>query len=250
MHLDEETLERILHGELDAERDAAAREHLSACPGCTAALEESRLRERRVFGLLETLDGEAPGLDWRVVEAYERRGPRRLLVAASIACILAAGILYALPDSTLRNWIDALRRDAPAGESPVAPDGSPSVSGLSIRPTAPFEIAFDGAQASGVVLVDLSDRPEVEIRVLGDPVDLESGPDQVAVANVGSRSSYAIRLPKAGPTITVRVGDSRVLVKSGAGVVTAAARTESGGYRIDLARPASRDLPLSPSGAP
>jgi hypothetical protein len=238
MHLDEETLERVLHRELGAEQDDAAREHLSGCPACNAALEESRLREHRVFGLLEALDREAPGLDWTVVEASEPRGPRGLLVAASIACVLAAGILYALPGSPLRNWIDALGREAPVGETTVATDGSPSVSGLSIYPTAPFEIVFAGAQASGVVLVDLSDAPEVEIRVLGDPVDLESGPDQVAVANLGSRSSYAIRLPKTGPTIIVRVGESRVLVKSGSGIETAAPRTETGEYRIDLARPA------------
>jgi hypothetical protein len=238
MHLDEETLERVLHGELEAEQDAAAREHLSDCMACSAALEESRLRERHVFGLLEALDREAPGLDWKAIEAPEPRGSRGLLVAASIACILAAGILYALPDVPLRNWIHALGREAPAGAT-VAPDASPSVSGLSIRPTAPFEIVFAGAQASGVVLVNLSDAPDVEIRVLGDPVGLESGPDQVAVANLGSRSSYAIRLPKAGPTITVRVGESRVLVKSGPGVETAAPRTETGEYRIDLARAGS-----------
>ncbi len=71
MHLDAETLERVLHGELDEARDAAAREHLSSCPICEAALEESRLRERRLFGLLEALDHEPPGLDWEAVEAPE-----------------------------------------------------------------------------------------------------------------------------------------------------------------------------------
>jgi hypothetical protein len=121
----------------------------------------------------------------------------------------------------------------------VGTDGAPFVSGLSIRPIAPFEIVFAGAQASGAVLVALSDAREVEIRVLGDPVGLESGPDRIAVANLGSRSSYAIRLPKAGPTITVRVGESRVLVKSGLGIETSAPRSRTGEYRIDLARPGS-----------
>lgn len=237
MHLDAETLERVLHRELDAERSAAAREHLSVCPRCNAALEESRLRERRVFGLLEALDHQAPALDWGAVEAPRTRGGPRLLVAASIACVLAAGILYALPDSPLRGWIDQMGSDAPAPAAEVGTGDPESVSGLSIRPTAPFEIVFLGGQESGAVRVELADTPEIEILVLGAPVSLESGPDRVTVANLGSRSSYAIRLPEAGPPITLRVGGEAVLVKSGTDVQTAAPRTEDGQYRIDLARP-------------
>ena len=237
MHLDAETLERVLHGELDAERGLAAREHLSSCPVCNAALEESRLRERRVFGLLEALDHEAPPFDWQAFEAPGSRRGARLLVAASIACVLGAGILYALPDSPLRKWIDRLEREAPVPEAQVESVGPGSISGLSIQPTAPFEIVFAGGQESGVVLVELIDTPEVEIRVVGEPVDLESGPDRVTIANDGARSSYAIRLPLAGPAITIRVGNAAVLVRSGEELRTAAQRTETGEYRIDLARP-------------
>ena len=235
MHLDAETLERVLHGELDEARDAAAREHLSSCPICEAALEESRLRERRLFGLLEALDHEPPGLDWEAVEAPEAGRRGGFLVAASIAFVLAAGILYALPDSALRSLIDRTGREAPAGEAQKVPVGAPSVSGLSIQPAAPFEIVFAGRQESGIIRVELTDAPEVEVRVLGAPVDLESGPDRVTVANLGSRSNYEIRLPEAGPPVTVRVGGVAVFAKSRAGVQTAAPRTESGEYRIDLA---------------
>jgi hypothetical protein len=237
MHLDAETLERVLHGELDEEREAAARGHLSNCPACVAALEESRLRERRLFGLFEALDHAAPGLDWQAVEAPGTGGSRGLLVAASIAFVLAAGILYALPDSPLRSWIDRTGREAPAGEAEAGPVGARSVSGLSIRPAGPFEIGFAGRQESGTIRVELADTPEVEIRVLGAPVGLESGPDRVTVANLGSRSDYAIRLPEAGPPVTVRVGNVAVFIKSVAGVRTAAPRFESGEYRIDLSRP-------------
>lgn len=251
MHLDAETLERVLHAELEGERDAAAREHLAGCPACEAALEESRLRERRLFGLLEALDHEAPGLDWEAVEAPGSERRSGLLVAASIAFVLAAGILYALPDSPLRSWIDRTGREAPA---PEAGDGSvdaPAVSGVSVLPTAPFEIGFAGGQESGIIRVELADTPEVEIRVLGAPVDLESGPDRVTVANLGSRSNYAIRLPEAGPPVTVRVGDVAVFVKSAAGIETAAPRAESGEYRIDLVgagtlRPTRSPLPERP----
>ena len=239
MHLDAETLERVLHDELDAERQAAAREHLTGCPACKGALEESRRRESRVFGLLGALDHEAPDLDWQAVEAPEPRRSAGFLVAASIACVLAAGILYALPDSALRNWIDRVGREAPAPEAEIESGGPQTVSGLSIRPTAAFEIVFAGGQEEGVVRVELTETPGVEIRVLGAPVDLASEPDRVTVANLGSRSSYAIRLPWEGPPVTVRVGDAAVLVKSADGLETAAPRTESGVYSIDLARPGS-----------
>ena len=237
MHLDAETLERVLHGELDADRDAATREHLSGCPACEAALEESRLRERRVFELFEALDHEAPGVNWEAVQAPEPGRSRGLLVAASIGFVLAAGILYALPDSSLRSWIDRFGDDPPAPATERESGGPQSVSGLSFLPTAPFEIVFAGRQESGVIRLKLTDSPEVEIRVLGAPVDLESGPDRVTVANLGSRSSYAIRLPEGGPPITVRVGDAAVFVKSGVELQTGAPRIETGEFRIDLARP-------------
>lgn len=243
MHLDAETLERVLHGELDAEREAAAREHLSDCRACEAALQESGLRERRVFGLFEALDHEAPGLDWEALETAEPGRGARLLVAASIAFVLATGILYALPDSPVRGWIHRMGGADPATEEQVAAGGARSVSGLSIRPAAPFEIVFAGGQESGVIRLELADTPEVEIRVMGPPVDLESGPDRVTVANLGSRSSYAILLPEAGPPITVRVGDVAVFVRSEGGLETAAPREASGEYRIDLARSPLRRHP-------
>jgi hypothetical protein len=187
-----------------------------------------------VFGLFETLDHEAPGLDWEAVEATEPGRGARLLIAASIAFVLAAGILYALPDSSLRGWIDRIGGEAPATEAEVAPGADRSVSGLSIRPAAPFEIVFAGGQESGVIRLELADIPEVEIRVLGPPVDLESGPDRVTVANRGSRSSYSIRLPETGPPITVRVGGAAVFVKSEVELETEVPPTASGEYRIDL----------------
>jgi hypothetical protein len=237
VHFDEETLERVLHRELDEQRGAEAREHLAACPTCRAALEEARIRERRLFGLLEELDHAAPAMDWRAVEAPESPRSPSLLLAASIACVLAAGILYALPDSPLRSWIDRIGGDAPAPGATVEGGEAQTVSGLSIRPAGPFEIVFAGHQESGVLRVELSDTSEVEIRVLGHPVDLESGPDRVVVANIGSRSSFAIRLPEGGPPISVRIGDAVVLVQTGVDVRTAAPRTESGEYLIDLNRP-------------
>lgn len=237
MHLDEETLERVLHRELDAERDAAARSHLSDCPECSAALEDSRRRERRAFELFELLDHEAPTLDWKAVEAARSPRSSRLLVAASLAAVLGAGILYALPDSPLRGWIDRSGTGVGRQEPRTGDTGSGAVSGLSIRPSSAFKIVFAGVQESGEVWVELADAPEIEIRVLGDPVALESGPDRVVVENRGSHSSYTLRLPMAGPAITIHVEDDPVLVKSGQEIRTSASRSGSGSYRIDLARP-------------
>ena len=155
MHLDVETLERALHGELAAERDDAAFRHLEECAACAAALEDSRRREQRLFGLLEALDHEAPALDWGAVPAVEPSGGRsRLLVAASIAAVLGAGILYALPDSPLRSWIGGTGGEAASPDAPTGAGGPRSVSGVSIRPTAAFEIALAGSQDSGWVRVE------------------------------------------------------------------------------------------------
>ena len=51
MHLDEETVQRLLHDELEDARGAAARIHLSECGECRALLaqasqEENEMHER------------------------------------------------------------------------------------------------------------------------------------------------------------------------------------------------------------
>lgn len=241
MHLDDESLERLLHGELDPDREASVRSHLATCPLCEARLKESRALESRLFGLLGKLDHDAPEIDWDAVRhAPTSRRNAGSRIAASIAfLLLAGGILYALPESPVRGWIDRLLgEDAPEAPAPGDRFGSErdaAVSGLSVRPAGAFEIVFEASQASGTIRLKLVRTPDLEIRVLGSPVQLESGPDRVTVSNASSRSSYEILVPESASSIRVRVGDEDVFVTRRGEVEGAGHPDSAGFYVLDLA---------------
>jgi hypothetical protein len=242
MHLDAESLERLLHGELDPGREAAVRSHLATCPACEARLRESRALEARLFDLLEELDHEPPGVDWKaVVHAPTSRWRASSRIAASIAfLLLAGGILYALPESSVRGWIDRLLgRDDIEAPATGAGSGSEeaSVSGLTVRPGASFDVVFATRQAVGTIRVTLVGTMDLELRILGAPVELESGPDRLTVSNVDSRSSYELLVPESAPSIRVRVRGEDVFVKDGDTVRTAALHDSAGSYVLDLGGP-------------
>jgi hypothetical protein len=245
MHLDSETLERLLHDELDPREGAETRRHLDACPDCRELLADAGRREARIFGLLEELDHEPPAARpaWRVSSSTERAPTRNRpawqRIAASIAFVITVGgVLYALPGSPLREWMAGPGVDGPRERGPGrAETDAEALSGLSVRPAGPYEIAFLARQPSGRVRVELTPTPDVQIRVAGEPVGLESGPDRLVVSNAGSRSSYEIRLPAAGPAVTVLVDGEIVLRKQGDRVETVSDPDSSGAYLIDLSSP-------------
>jgi hypothetical protein len=240
MHLDDESLERLLHGELDPGPEATVRSHLASCPSCETRLEESRALESRLFGLLGTLDHEAPEIDWNsALDPPSTRARAGSRIAASIAfLLLAGGILYALPESPVRGWIDRLR-GMDATEAPPPGIGSRSeietpVSGLSVRPTGTFEIDFEDSQAIGTIRLRLVETFDVEIRVLGSPVQLESGPDRVTISNAISQSSYEILVPESAASIRVRVDGEEVFFTQRGDVQSAGLPDTTGSYVLDL----------------
>jgi hypothetical protein len=247
MHLDIEALERLLHDELDPRQGAEARRHLDACPECRERLADARRREDRIFGLLEALDHEPPAARpaWSAGTSAEREPardrPAWQRLAASVAFVVAAGgVLYALPGSPLREWIagpDADERGTVDRDSSPRENGAEELSGLSALPEGPYEIAFSARQSSGGIRVELSSAPEVRIRIVGEPVGLESGPDRLIVSNAGSRSSYEIRLPADGPAVTLLLAGETVFRKEGDRVETPSDPDPSGAYRIDLSSP-------------
>jgi hypothetical protein len=233
MHLDIETLERALHDELDPEPGEAVERHLASCPTCADRLTEARRDERRLFGLLEELDHEPPAINWGAVTRESRSGgSARSLIAASVAFLLvASGILFAIPGSPLRKFLESVLADT---ETVASAPEDPAVSGIAVEPADPFDVRFVASQRTGRIRITLVSSKRLELKVVGDPVELESGVDRLLISNEGSGSSYELLVPRALGSIRVRVGESTVFDKQGERIRTPRTPDSTGAYVIEM----------------
>ena len=63
MHLDDERIQRLLHGGLEPPAEREARRHLESCAGCRGLLEEARAEEAWIFAVLGSVDHPSPAVD-------------------------------------------------------------------------------------------------------------------------------------------------------------------------------------------
>jgi hypothetical protein len=239
VHLDESTLERVLHDELVGSDRAVVESHLAACPECAGRLARAEQEERRLFGLLETLDHEPTPLDWAAVVAPAPRSvarpSHRPLLAASVAFLVLAGaILAAIPGSPVRAWLDSAFRGSPE-DRPASTQAGGSLSGVSVVPDDPFEVAFAEPQREGRLLILFVASAAIDLTVTGEPVGLESGTDRLVISNRGSTAGYELRVPRSLESLRVTVGDETVLEKRGGSIRAPGARVVRGGFDFDLA---------------
>lgn len=239
VHLDVETLERSLHDELEPGREVSIRDHLASCSDCARRLAEAQSQERRLFALLNELDHDPPlSGPGAILENVHRRTARPSLIAACLALLVAgAGIVYAIPGSPVREWVRGiLAGDRSETGSAATMGDRGGLSGIAVEPTYPFEIRFTAVQETGRIRVVLASGSDVEVRVEGEPVGLESQADRLVISNLGSRASYEIVVPESAPQVRVRVGSRVVLVKDGEDVRSLVPSDSAGGYLIDLSR--------------
>ena len=236
-HLDVETLERALHGELEPGPLATVERHLALCEDCAGRLAEARRDEQGLLSLLETIDHDPPAIDWGAVTREARPGaPPRSLIAASLAfLVVAGGILYAIPGSPLRTFVGSVHRDSPEPVAPIPTDRA--VSGIAVEPADPFEVAFAAPQRTGRIRVTVVPSSRLDLRVLGAPVELESGPDRLVVSNAGSESAYELLVPRALRSLRVTVAGHTVFDRRGGEVRDPPSPDPSGAYLIDLNDP-------------
>lgn len=237
-HLDEETIQRALHGELDPAVEPAVREHLTTCVECAHRLTAAEREERRVHGLLESLDHEIPAVEAEaIVEKASRRErwrPRRLAAVAITLLIVAGGLAYALPGSPFRAWIHSALSGDPPREGTTAPSSSIGSSGVSLEPGDSLNVVFESPQETGTVHVSLTPSREVHVRVLGDGPGFRVGPDRLRIANAGSSASYRIEIPGSAPRVRVLVGARTILEKEGSVVRAAVQPDSTGSWTITL----------------
>ncbi|MBA3317098.1 MAG: zf-HC2 domain-containing protein, partial [Gemmatimonadales bacterium] len=151
MHLDDERLQRLLHGELEPGADRLVRQHLAGCDACRVLVDAARADEARIFGLLREVDHPLRVADPRAMLAgrdvprvgWERWAAGFLLVA------LAGGVAYAAPGSplpgVLATLVERVAPDRPApGGQPSEAEGRPSGAGIAVAPGKKLTIRFTG----------------------------------------------------------------------------------------------------------
>jgi len=248
MHLDEEQIQRFLHGELDEPLKEALSRHLAECEACVRQLEEAEREEIALFDLLRHVDHPAPVVEVETLVAhpsgaYALWGRR---VAGFVVVAALTGAAYALPGSPL----PALLRQATdwiTGQTPLPPPPPPSVeessttwpvtSGIAVPVQGRFTVHFMEPQAQGVITVSLTDESTISTRVLGGTAAFTTDVDRLTIQNSGSAADYEIELPRGAPWVEIYVGTRRLLLKDGDRVVAEAPADARGRYVLPLSPP-------------
>jgi len=214
MHIDEEQVQRLLHGELPPADEAGIRRHLAECGECEGLVARARHDESEVYALLRRVDHPAPKV---AVETMRRRPTPWLRWAATIVLALGvAGAAYAIPGSPLKRWVHKVTHREPA--LPVVPDSA--LAGIAVPPGLDLAVLFTRPEAIGRIEVLLTDGAEVEVRAVTGAGVFSAGTDRLVVGPRDSAATFEVRIPRAAPRVQILLGDTRVMLKEGSRVVT------------------------------
>jgi len=243
MHLDEEQLQRLLHGELTAAGSHELRSHLAECSECRERYIRAERDETEIFALLRQVDHPLPAVDAAGLMARTRKiGLVSGRWAAGILLFLgAAGAAYAVPGSPVGEWarsaaawMTSEHRVTPAPRQAEVPPAR--TAGIAATPGKSYVIAFQSLDAAGQARVSLIDGPEVTVRAPGGAARYTSAADRLLIDNQ-SGSVFDIEIPRSVPRVEILVVDKRVFLKEGERVVTRHTADPAGHYTIDLSPP-------------
>lgn len=236
MHLDDEQLQRLLHGELPRAVERSLRDHLVACDECRARLADLGREESETYGLLLLVDHPAPRVTAEAVAAAATPAGRSWgrWAAGVLLALTAAGAAYALPGSPLREWVrewSAWVERAPEPASPLTPE----LAGIAIEPGSSLTILFTTVQPEGQVRVSLAAGDAVRVRAPTGAARFTSNAGRLVIDNSGSPATFEVEIPRGAARVEIAVAGDRIFLKEGARVTA-----EGGGEAGYL-------LPLVPS---
>jgi hypothetical protein len=238
MHLDEEKVQRLLHGELERSQESSARYHLGTCSECRSRLTQAESEEAWVLDRLRRLDHAPPPLSVRAAVAAQRQRAQGWgrLAAGIFFALAAAGVAYAAPGSPLPRVlelvIDLITRpsERPAEAAASRNTGKPQA-GIAVTAGNRLTILFQGDHSKDTAVVSLIDGTDVMVRALGGTTIFSSETDRLVVAHQGEPGRYEVLIPRMAPWIEIQVGGRRVLLKEKSRIVTEV-RPESGGHYL------------------
>jgi hypothetical protein len=255
MHLDDERIERLRHGELTESAASAAREHLAGCGDCRVRAVETAREQDEVVALLRAVDHPVPALTAEAVASLARRhderrpagGPLRRAVrpvrwAAAILLVLgAAGVALARPASPMRAWLESavawLRDTTPARPVPRQA-AAPESAGISAPAGRALVLVFSAPPGS-LARVSLVDGGEVVIRAPAGAATFTSESERLLVEDRGAPDTFAVEIPRDARRVEIRAGARRLLVVehgrvSAAGTAVVPGPNAKGVYAVPL----------------
>jgi len=250
VHLDEEQVQRLLHGELSPRVERSAREHVAGCGDCRRHLAEAEREESEVLALLRAVDdplplrtsagGVAAMAELASAPAHARDLAWFRRAAGIIVAVGIAGAAYAVPGSPVRGWVHAIvqklgGRPETSGVAP-APGGSPAQgSGISVLPEQKLLILFKSDQGDGQVFVSLTDGTEVQVHAPTGAATFTSGVGQLVIDVRDPSATFEIEIPGSAPWVEIQAGTDRIFLKEGARVTTSGSKRAVGGYLLRFA---------------
>lgn len=236
-HLDEGTVQALLHGELDAPARAEAEAHATSCPVCRTLLEQARDDEAWIRGRLAVLDKDEatrevpawtpPATPARTTAAWRR-------AAGIVVLIGGGGLLWAMP--AVRSWIvraaqitaprdTAGRAGAPRPDSTTRPV---ETSGVAALPGAQFVVDVRGEGTT--IRLRLVDRAEVSVVAGSGNAEFESSEGRVRV-RTGRNVVISIDVPREARLVEVLLNGRRVC-SVGVGTLTPSSSPDADGWHL------------------
>lgn len=226
MHLDDERLQRLLHGELAPSALGPVDAHLADCLECRQRVTLARREEQELFALLRQIDHAPPRVNARaIVTRATLRPPRALRWAAGLLLTAAlASAAWAVPGSPLpaiaelvEGWLDrdGLPDPVPAPQG-QATDVGRVTSGIAVLPGASLVIEFTAA-ANGAAHLRFTDSAYVKVLAPVGAATYTATSDRILVDNRAGTDTFDIEIPRSAPRIEVRVAGARTYLTSGGG---------------------------------
>jgi Putative zinc-finger len=242
MHLAEEQVQRLLHGELSALAARGVRDHLEACSECRTRVGEAENEERWVLERLRALDHAQPSLQSSlVIQAAKSRGsPAWGRWAAGILLgFLVAGGAYAAPGSPLPGLLARVIHALVSPSEPAQPATQSegvldAPAGIAVRPGKRLTISFGSARPGDTAWVSLGDGQDVVVQARGGSTSFTSDPERLAIEHQGSPGRFEILIPRTASLVEVSVGGRRILLKEASRVSAEVTPDGRGRYLIPL----------------